>query len=61
MIEERTAKNVYCTGCGAKIMRRNFWVDNSGPICRNCATVRIYKRMRRNANDTPLTKQHEHA
>jgi len=35
-----------CVECGTSVNMNTVWVDNSGPLCRNCALRRRLERVR---------------
>ena len=53
MKEKRPRDSRYCIGCGTKIMKRNLLLNNGGPLCRECATVRLNEQVSRTLQREP--------
>ena len=46
MASEKILKDLKCIECGIDITVPALWLDNDGPLCRDCAISRRYSRMK---------------
>lgn len=46
MAARKVTGRLNCTGCGVIISDRTLWVDDCGLLCRQCAMLSRYRRMK---------------
>lgn len=42
----RLYRRLECSGCGESLSDRTLWVDDCGLLCRHCAMLSRYRRMK---------------
>ncbi len=55
MAREIVRRSLVCVECGAEVSKHSLWVDDSGYLCRDCAVMKRFERMK--ANKIPALRR----